>query len=117
MLGARCSPISTTFATRPSNMLKDTQTAPDYAGIPTAVFTVPEVARVGMLESEARDAGYDVDVRFTDTGDWYSNYRIGETSAAAKGRCKLNSLAPRKWPVLERQMLAAPFQASKASIR
>jgi glutathione reductase (NADPH) len=37
-----------------------------------------------MLESEARDAGYDVDVRFTDTGDWYSNYRIGETSAAAK---------------------------------
>ena len=67
-----------------SNMLKDTQTAPDYAGIPTAVFTVPEVARVGMLESEARDAGYDVDVRFTDTGDWYSNYRIGETSAAAK---------------------------------
>lgn len=67
-----------------SNMLKDTQTAPDYAGIPTAVFTVPEVARVGMLESEARDAGYDVDVRFTDTGDWYSNYRIGETSAAVK---------------------------------
>lgn len=67
-----------------SNMLKDTQTAPDYAGIPTAVFTVPEVARVGMLESEAMDAGYDVDVRFTDTGDWYSNYRIGETSAAAK---------------------------------
>ena len=34
-----------------------------------------------------------------------------------KGRCQLNSLAPRKWPVLERQMLAAPFQASKASIR
>lgn len=67
-----------------SNMLKDTQTAPDYAGIPTAVFTVPELARVGMLESEARDAGYDVDVRFTDTGDWYSNYRIGETSAAVK---------------------------------
>lgn len=33
------------------------------------------------------------------------------------GRCQLNSLAPRKWPVLERQMLAAPFQASKASIR
>ncbi len=37
-----------------SNMLKDAQTAPDYAGIPTAVFTVPEVARVGMLEDEAR---------------------------------------------------------------
>ncbi|MEQ9178703.1 MAG: NAD(P)/FAD-dependent oxidoreductase, partial [Nitratireductor sp.] len=67
-----------------SNMLKDAQAVPDYAGIPTAVFTVPEVARVGMLESEAKDAGHDVDVRFTDTGGWYSNYRIGETSAAAK---------------------------------
>ena len=54
-----------------SNMLKDAQTAPDYAGIPTAVFTVPELARVGMLEAEAREAGYDVDVRLTDTGGWY----------------------------------------------
>lgn len=67
-----------------SNMLKDTETAPDYAGIPTAVFTVPELARVGMLEAEAREAGHDVDVRFTDTSGWYSNYRIGEDSAAAK---------------------------------
>lgn len=67
-----------------SNMLKDAQTAPDYKGIPTAVFTVPELARVGMLEAEAREAGHDVDVRFTDTGSWYSNYRIGEKSAAAK---------------------------------
>jgi glutathione reductase (NADPH) len=67
-----------------SNMLKDAQTAPDYVGIPTAVFTVPELARVGMLEAEAKEAGYDVDVRFIDTGGWYSNYRIGEKSAAAK---------------------------------
>ncbi|MFT6445813.1 MAG: glutathione reductase (NADPH) [Sulfitobacter pontiacus] len=67
-----------------SNILKDAQTAPDYTGIPTAVFTVPELARVGMLEEEATNAGHDVDVRFTDTGGWYSNYRIGEKSAAAK---------------------------------
>jgi glutathione reductase (NADPH) len=67
-----------------SNMLKDAQTAPDYAGIPTAVFTVPELARVGMLEEDATNAGHDVDVRFTDTGGWYSNYRIGEKSSAAK---------------------------------
>ncbi|WP_300039078.1 NAD(P)/FAD-dependent oxidoreductase [uncultured Roseobacter sp.] len=67
-----------------SNMLKDAQTAPDYAGIPTAVFTVPELARVGMLEEEATNAGHDVEFRFTDTSGWYSNYRIGEKSAAAK---------------------------------
>lgn len=67
-----------------SNMLKEQKIVPDYPGIPTAVFTVPELARVGMLEAEAKDAGHDVDVRFTDTGGWYSNYRIGETSAAVK---------------------------------
>jgi glutathione reductase (NADPH) len=67
-----------------SNMLKDQKIVPDYTGIPTAVFTVPELARVGMLEAEAKEAGHDVDVRFTDTGGWYSNYRIGERSAAAK---------------------------------
>ena len=34
----------------------------DYAILPTAVFTDPELASVGMTEREARDAGYDVDV-------------------------------------------------------
>ncbi len=67
-----------------SNMLKDTTTVPDYTGIPTAVFTIPELARVGLLEQDATDRGMDVDVRYSDTSRWYSNYRIGETTAAAK---------------------------------
>jgi len=67
-----------------SNMLKGTTTVPGYAGVPTAVFTIPELARVGMLEREARDQGIDVEVRYSDTSSWYSNYRIGETTAAAK---------------------------------
>ena len=67
-----------------SNMLNGTTTVPDYAGVPTAVFTIPELARVGMLEQDARNQGIDVDVRYSDTSGWYSNYRIGETSAAAK---------------------------------
>ena len=67
-----------------SNMLKSTPTAPDYAGIPTAVFTVPELARVGLLEADARAHGVDVDVRFSDTSGWYSNYRVGESTAAVK---------------------------------
>ena len=67
-----------------SNMLKATTTVPDYASIPTAVFTIPELARVGILEQEAKEQGIDVDVRYSDTSGWYSNYRIGETTAAAK---------------------------------
>ncbi|MFJ6280751.1 dihydrolipoyl dehydrogenase family protein [Arthrobacter subterraneus] len=67
-----------------SNLLKGTTTVPDYTGVPTTVFTIPELTRVGMLEQEARDSGIDLDVRYTDTGGWYSNYRIGEKTAAAK---------------------------------
>lgn len=67
-----------------SNMLKSTTIVPDYTGVPTAVFTIPELARVGLLEQEAKDQGIDVAVRYSDTSGWYSNYRIGETTAAAK---------------------------------
>jgi glutathione reductase (NADPH) len=67
-----------------SNMLNGTTKSPDYGGVPTAVFTIPELARVGMLEEEARSNGIDLDVRYTDTSGWYSNYRIGEPTAAAK---------------------------------
>ncbi|MGR3341678.1 MAG: dihydrolipoyl dehydrogenase family protein [Paracoccaceae bacterium] len=67
-----------------SNMLKNAKIVPDYAGIPTVVFTVPELAGTGLMEEEARKSGHDIDVRFTDTSTWFSNYRIGETTAAVK---------------------------------
>lgn len=67
-----------------SNMLKGGRRAPDYTGEPSIVFTVPELCRVGMLEDEAREAGHDVVVRSLDTSEWYSNYRVGETTSAVK---------------------------------
>ena len=67
-----------------SNMLKSAVSVPDYAATPTAVFTIPELVRVGMLEHEARESGLDIDVRYSDTSRWYSNYRIGETAGASK---------------------------------
>lgn len=67
-----------------SNMLNDEATTPNYDGVATVVYTIPELARVGMLEADAHDAGIDLDVRYRDTSGWYSNYRIGETIAATK---------------------------------
>ena len=67
-----------------SNMLNDTTTAPDYDGVATVVYTIPELARVGMLEAEARQTDIDLDVRYHDTGSWFSNYRVGERTAATK---------------------------------
>ncbi|MEQ9145564.1 MAG: NAD(P)/FAD-dependent oxidoreductase [Parvibaculaceae bacterium] len=67
-----------------SNMMKGNSATPDYRGVPSVVFTIPELARVGMLEAEARETGRNVRVAHNDTGGWYSNLRVGETSAAAK---------------------------------
>ena len=67
-----------------SNMLKAGTAVPNYTGVPTAVFTIPELARVGLLEQEAREQGLKVDVRYSDTSGWYSSYRVGETTAAVK---------------------------------
>ncbi len=67
-----------------SNMIKGNKTVPDYRGVPSAVFTIPELVRVGMLESEAEDTGRNFRVAHTDTSGWYSNMRVGETCAAAK---------------------------------
>lgn len=67
-----------------SNMLKGAQAVADYRAVPSVVFTIPELARVGLLEEEARATGRDVRVTFTDTSGWYSNLRVGATCAAAK---------------------------------
>jgi len=67
-----------------SNMIKGSRTVPVYSGVPSTVFTIPELNRVGMLEEDAARDGRDVDVRFHDTSGWYSNYRVGETTAATK---------------------------------
>jgi glutathione reductase (NADPH) len=48
------------------------------------VFTIPELTRVGMLEEEAKEAGYEIRVVENYTGDWYSNLRVGESCAATK---------------------------------
>ena len=67
-----------------SNMLKGNHSKPDYKGVPSVVFTIPELTRVGMLEEEARDAGYKVRVAENDTSGWYSNIRVGETYGATR---------------------------------
>ena len=67
-----------------SNMLKGNKAVPDYRGIPSAVFTIPELTRIGLLEQEAKNQGLDFHVKFTDTSGWYSNFRVGETCAGAK---------------------------------
>ncbi len=66
------------------NLMKGNQSKPDYRGIPSVVFTIPALARVGLLESEAQEKGLNYDCRFFDMSDWFSAQRVAEPDAAAK---------------------------------
>lgn len=56
----------------------------EYPPMPSAVFTLPPVARVGLLEAEARAQGIDVSIKFAKTPTWYSSVRVAETYTAYK---------------------------------
>lgn len=66
------------------NMLNGTDEAPDHRGIPSVVFTIPELAQVGLSEDEAKERHTAARIVFNETGDWFSNMRIGEPCAATK---------------------------------
>lgn len=66
------------------NLLNGNRTKLDYNAIPFVVFTIPPLARVGMLESEARDAGIDVEVTSSEMSGWYYVRRVREPAALAK---------------------------------
>ena len=57
---------------------------PDYGIVPQVVFTSPCLAAVGLSEAEARDQGFDVDVRSQDTSTWGSVRKTGQDCAAYK---------------------------------
>lgn len=58
------------------NLLEGNQHTPNYAGIPSVVFTTPPLARVGMTEDEARAKGLHFRTQHEDTSDWYSSRRV-----------------------------------------
>jgi glutathione reductase (NADPH) len=58
--------------------------APDYAVVPSVVFTIPPLASVGLLERIARHRGLAFDVHHGDTASWYSSRRVGETHSGFK---------------------------------
>ncbi|MFP5211438.1 MAG: dihydrolipoyl dehydrogenase family protein [Acidobacteriota bacterium] len=67
-----------------ANLLKGNHARPDYRGIPSAVFTIPPLASVGLREEEAREKGLKFKVKMESTATWYSSRRIAESSSGYK---------------------------------
>lgn len=61
-----------------SNLLDGNRHRPDYRGVPSVAFTIPPIARVGLSEQEAREAGLKFRVKSQKTSDWYTARRVAE---------------------------------------
>ncbi len=61
-----------------SNLLQGNYCTAEYPPIPSVVFTLPPLARVGMLEREASDKGLKFRIKYGETSEWYSSRRLGE---------------------------------------
>ncbi len=61
-----------------ANLLEGNHAQVDYNGIPSAVFSLPPLARVGMLEAEAKEAGLHFVVKHEVVPHWYTAVRVNE---------------------------------------
>jgi len=66
------------------NILDGNAHTVDYTGIPSAVFSIPTLASVGLTEDEARKQECDFRVNHGETTGWPSSKRIGEEFGAYK---------------------------------
>ena len=67
-----------------ANLLRGNHRRPNYEGLASVVFTVPPLASAGLGEAAARARGLDYDVRWQETGQWFSARRLRETAAGFK---------------------------------
>jgi glutathione reductase (NADPH) len=67
-----------------TNLLEGNRRTPNYAGIASAVFTVPPLASAGLTEEAARARKLAYRTNRQDTSGWFNTRRVGETTSAFK---------------------------------
>ena len=66
------------------NIVEGPKYRPDYESMATSVYTVPELAAVGLTETAARKAGLAIDIHVNDMLGWFSARTYAETVAWSK---------------------------------
>src|SRR6476661_2867001 len=67
-----------------ANIVEGPKYKPDYESLPTAVYTVPALASVGLTEAQAKEKGLKTKVTVSDMEYWFSSRTYAETKAWAK---------------------------------
>ncbi len=108
------------------NFLEGDKEKADYDSIPRAIYTVPQLASVGLTESEARQQGLDIDVLTNDMKDWKTYVIItgGETARAKiieeKGSGRIlgaHLFAPNAGDTINVYALAMKFNVKASDLR
>ena len=66
------------------NIVEGAKHKPDYAGLPSSVYTVPALATVGLSEAKAKETGLKTRVQVNDMEYWFSTRTFAETVAWSK---------------------------------
>ena len=66
------------------NIVDGPKHRPDYASLPSAVYTVPALASVGLTEAQANEQGFNITVSVNHMEEWFSARTYAETRAYAK---------------------------------
>jgi glutathione reductase (NADPH) len=61
------------------NILEGNRQKPDYRGVPSVAFTLPQIAAVGLSESAARAQAQKLRVKSAKVPHWYTARRVRET--------------------------------------
>lgn len=85
LMGPPLTPVSSHDAkVVASNLLNGNKKEPNYAGVPSVVFTIPPLAAVGLSEAEAHRQGYKFRVRSEKASDWFTARQAAEPTYAFK---------------------------------
>jgi glutathione reductase (NADPH) len=66
------------------NIVEGAKHKPDYSNFPSAVYTVPALASLGLTEAQTREKGVKVKVTVSNMEEWFSSRIYAETRAWAK---------------------------------
>ena len=66
------------------NIVEGPKHKPDYAALPTAVYTIPALATVGLSEAKAKEKALKTRVQVNDMEYWFSTRTFAETLAWSK---------------------------------
>lgn len=61
-----------------ANLLDGNHRKPDYKGVSSVAFTLPPIARVGLTEAEANNAGLKFRLKCERASDWFTARRVAE---------------------------------------